>query len=139
MLHVNGQRLYAASAGPEDGPLVLLLHGFPEMSYGWRHQLGALAAAGLHVVAPDQRGYGWSTKPQGWQAYSLDRLADDIVALAGAFGHKRARVVGHDWGGLVTWALWWSARRRLSSAQSFSTHRIPRQSWRKFCPTRYKQ
>jgi pimeloyl-ACP methyl ester carboxylesterase len=82
-----------------------LLHGFPEISYGWRHQLGALGAAGLHVVAPDQRGYGWSSKPSGRAAYAMNHLADDIVALARAFGHERVRIVGHDWGGLVSWSL----------------------------------
>lgn len=105
VLAVNGQQLYAASAGPRDGPLLMLLHGFPEMSYGWRHQIGPLAAAGWHVVAPDQRGYGWSSKPRGRHAYALERLADDIVALARAFGHQRVRLVGHDWGGIVGWTL----------------------------------
>jgi epoxide hydrolase 4 len=104
-LAVIGQRLYAASAAPLDGSLALLLHGFPEVSYGWRHRLYTLAAHGLHVVAPDQRGYGWSSKPLGIQAYALEHLADDIVALAHAFGHSTARLVGHDWGGLVSWAL----------------------------------
>ena len=104
-LSANGQRLYAACAGPVEAPLVILLHGFPELSYGWRHQLGALAAAGFRVVAPDQRGYGHSSKPQGTDAYRIDVLASDVVALAHALGRPSAAVVGHDWGGLVAWHL----------------------------------
>ncbi|MED5622066.1 alpha/beta fold hydrolase [Ideonella sp. BN130291] len=105
VLEANGQRLYTAAAGPADGPLVILLHGFPEFSFGWRHQLGALAAAGLRAVAPDQRGYGLSSKPKGHAAYALPELARDVVALARALGRDRFSVVGHDWGGLVAWQL----------------------------------
>jgi pimeloyl-ACP methyl ester carboxylesterase len=101
----NGQTFYCAAAGPDDGPPVVLLHGFPEMSYGWRHQLAALAAAGLRVLAPDQRGYGHSSKPRGVRAYALDTLADDVVALAARLGHRRFSLVGHDWGGIVAWRL----------------------------------
>jgi pimeloyl-ACP methyl ester carboxylesterase len=101
----NGQSFYCATAGPRDGRPAFLLHGFPEMSYGWRHQLPALAAAGLRVVAPDQRGYGHSSKPRGVRAYCVDTLADDVVALARHFGHRRFAVVGHDWGGIVAWQL----------------------------------
>jgi pimeloyl-ACP methyl ester carboxylesterase len=104
-IDAGGQHLYAAAAGPADGPLVIMLHGFPEISYGWRAQILPLAEAGLRVVAPDQRGYGWSGKPEGVGAYALDELADDIVQLAAALGRDRARLVGHDWGGLVAWVL----------------------------------
>ncbi|MGZ8260154.1 MAG: alpha/beta fold hydrolase [Caldimonas sp.] len=102
---VAGQTLYAAAAGPEDGPLVVLLHGFPEISYGWRRQIGPLAAAGLRVVAPDQRGYGHSSKPEGREAYRIDVLAADVAALARGFGRERFSLVGHDWGGIVAWHL----------------------------------
>ena len=95
--------LHLAEAGPPDGPLTLLLHGFPEFWWGWRHQVGPLAAAGLRVVAPDGRGYGLSSKPEGVPAYHLDRLAADVVALADALGGRTFRLVGHDWGGLVAW------------------------------------
>ncbi len=101
----GGVTLHAALAGPADGPLVVLLHGFPEFWYGWRHQIGPLAAAGLRVVAPVQRGYNLSGKPEGTSAYALDRLADDVLALADALGHERFAVVGHDWGGVVAWHL----------------------------------
>ncbi|HUO87157.1 MAG TPA: alpha/beta fold hydrolase [Thermoanaerobaculia bacterium] len=101
----TGVRLHFVEAGPPDGPLTLLLHGFPESSHAWRHQIGPLAAAGLHVVAPDQRGYALSDKPRGIGSYRLDRLAEDAAALIEAFGAERAHVVGHDWGGAVAWYL----------------------------------
>ncbi|MBX9931615.1 MAG: alpha/beta hydrolase [Methylobacterium sp.] len=100
--------LHVAEAGPKDGPLTILLHGFPEFWFGWRHQIGALSDAGLRVVAPDQRGYNLSGKPRGIAAYRLDRVADDVVALAEHYGAKTFQVVGHDWGGLVGW--WLAAR-----------------------------
>jgi pimeloyl-ACP methyl ester carboxylesterase len=105
---VRGQTLNIAEAGPGDGPLTVLLHGFLETWWGWRHQIGPLAAAGLRVVAPDQRGYGLSSRPDGIEAYHLDRLAEDVIGLADALGCERLRLVGHDWGGLVAW---WAASR----------------------------
>ncbi|ACL59063.1 alpha/beta fold hydrolase [Methylobacterium nodulans] len=104
-IRVRGMVMHMAEAGPEDGPLALLLHGFPEFWYGWRHQIGPLAAAGLRVVAPDQRGYGATGKPTDLGPYHLDELAADVIALADAFGRDRIRVVGHDWGGLVAWRV----------------------------------
>jgi epoxide hydrolase 4 len=104
-LRADGIDLHAVAAGPPDGPLVVLLHGFPEFWYGWRRQIGPLAAAGLRVLAPDQRGYNLSDKPPGRAAYVIDALADDVLALAAALGRRRFAVVGHDWGGAVTWHL----------------------------------
>lgn len=101
----TGLRLHILEAGPADGPLCVLLHGFPESSFGWRHQIAPLAAAGLRVVAPDQRGYGRSDKPRGVGAYRIDRLAEDVVGLLDTLGTPRAHVVGHDWGGAVAWYL----------------------------------
>jgi pimeloyl-ACP methyl ester carboxylesterase len=98
--------LHVAEAGPDDGPPVILLHGFPEFWFGWRHQIRPLATAGFRVIVPDQRGYGLSDKPSGIAAYHLDRLAGDVVALADACGAPTVRLVGHDWGGLVAW---WTA------------------------------
>ena len=100
----NGVTLNVAEAGPEAGPVVLLLHGFPENWYGWRHQIGPLADAGCRVVVPDQRGYGASDKPRGVAAYRLDELVADVVGLVDACESDRAAVVGHDWGGIVAWA-----------------------------------
>jgi pimeloyl-ACP methyl ester carboxylesterase len=104
-LRTNGVDLGAVAAGPASGPLVVLLHGFPEFWYGWRHQIGPLAAAGLRILAPDQRGYNRSAKPPGRRAYALDTLADDVLGLADALGRERFAVVGHDWGGVVAWHL----------------------------------
>lgn len=98
--------LHVAESGPDDGPPTILLHGFPEFWYGWRHQIGPLAAAGFRVIVPDQRGYGLSDKPTDRSAYHLDQLAADVIALADACGARRVRLVGHDWGGLVAW---WAA------------------------------
>ena len=100
-----GVRLHVRAAGPDDGPLVVLLHGFPEFWYGWRHQIPALAEAGCRVVVPDQRGYNRSGAPRAVAAYDLDRLADDVCALIEAAGRDRASVVGHDWGAMVGWHL----------------------------------
>ena len=104
-LTTNGVMLHAVAAGPNDGPLVILLHGFPEFWYGWRRQIEPLAAAGYRVLVPDQRGYNISSKPEDLRAYTLDVLADDVLGLAAAFGRSRFAVVGHDWGGALAWHL----------------------------------
>nr|WP_030238970.1 alpha/beta hydrolase [Streptomyces sp. NRRL S-350] len=101
-VEVNGVRLHLAEQG--EGPLVLLLHGFPESWYSWRHQFGPLAEAGYRVVAPDQRGYARSEQPASVDAYTLLHLVGDVTALIGALGEERAVVVGHDWGAPVAWA-----------------------------------
>ncbi|MBI5531347.1 MAG: alpha/beta hydrolase [Deltaproteobacteria bacterium] len=100
-LQAHGMSFFALADGPATGPLVLLLHGFPELSRSWRHQLPALASAGYRAVAPDLRGYGESDK-RG--PFDLRTLARDVSELIGAIGHERAIVVGHDWGGAVAWA-----------------------------------
>jgi pimeloyl-ACP methyl ester carboxylesterase len=100
-LDVGNVRLHIAEAGT--GPLVLLLHGFPECWYSWRHQLTALAAAGYHAVAPDQRGYARSDAPADVDAYTILHLVGDAVGLIGALGADRAVVAGHDWGAPVAW------------------------------------
>ena len=97
----NGVRLHAAEAG--SGPLVLLLHGFPQFWWTWRNQLPALAAAGFRAVAPDLRGYGASDKPP--RGYDLPTLAADVAALVRALGERDAVVVGSDWGGLLGWTM----------------------------------
>ncbi|HQR44579.1 MAG TPA: alpha/beta hydrolase [Thermoanaerobaculia bacterium] len=102
-VEANGVRLHVAEAGT--GPLVLLLHGFPEFWYAWRHQLPALAAAGFRAVAPDLRGYNLSEKPPGIASYAVEKLAADVAALVTALGEESAFVVGHDWGGALAWYL----------------------------------
>ena len=97
----NGVRFHALAAGDPDAPLVLLLHGFPELARSWRHQLPALAGAGYRAVAPDLRGFG-ETERRG--PYDLRTVATDVAELVRALGRERATIVGHDWGGGSAWA-----------------------------------
>ncbi|HEY6269114.1 MAG TPA: alpha/beta hydrolase [Candidatus Acidoferrum sp.] len=97
-------RLHAVAAGPKDGPVVVLLHGFPEFWYGWRRQIGPLAAAGFRVVVPDQRGYNLSSKPSGVAAYALTELVSDVIAIADQLGQEKILLAGHDWGAAVAWS-----------------------------------
>jgi pimeloyl-ACP methyl ester carboxylesterase len=98
----NGIRLHCAVDG--EGPLVILLHGFPECWYSWRHQIAALAPR-FQVVAPDLRGYNLSDKPAGVAAYALPELVADVHGLIEAFGERQAAIVGHDWGGAIAWTF----------------------------------
>lgn len=100
---VDGIRLHYVEAG--HGPLVVLLHGFPEFWYAWRHQIPVLAGGGCRVIALDQRGYNTSDKPAAVAAYRLDRLVDDVVGIIRAAGEDSAIIVGHDWGGAIAWSL----------------------------------
>jgi len=118
----NGIKLHVAEAGPADGPLLFLLHGFPEFWYGWRNQIGPLAQRGYHVVAPDQRGYNLSDKPDGVSNYDLDQLAGDIVGLADHFGRQTFNVVGHDWGASVGW---WLAGQHAGRVRRFAALNAP--------------
>ncbi|MFT3765385.1 MAG: alpha/beta fold hydrolase [Minicystis sp.] len=108
---VGGVRLHVAEAG--SGPLVVLLHGFPEFWYTWRHVLPALARAGFRVAAPDLRGYNLSDKPEGVSAYGIRALAADVDGLIRALGAERASVVGHDWGAGAAWAFAMAYPERL--------------------------
>jgi epoxide hydrolase 4 len=99
----GGLRLHYVEAG--SGPLLVLLHGFPEFWYSWRRQIPALAKAGFHVVAPDMRGYNLSDKPADWRAYRVEALADDIAGLIGHFGKEPANLAGHDWGAAVAYGV----------------------------------
>lgn len=105
-VETNGVRLHVVQAGPETGPLVVLLHGFPEFWYGWKAQIDTLAEAGFWVWAPDQRGYNLSDKPRNVADYALDTLVSDVIGLIDAADRQKAVVVGHDWGAAVAW---WTA------------------------------
>src|SRR5271169_2837837 len=98
---IGDVRLHYVEAG--EGPLVVLLHGFPEFWFGWRLQIKPLATAGFRVVAPDMRGYNLSSKPDGVQAYDTGKLTADIRGLIHERGAESALLVGHDWGGTVAW------------------------------------
>lgn len=113
-IETNGLRLHVLQDGPKDGPLVILLHGFPEYSYAWKRQIPYLASAGYRVWAPDQRGYNLSDKPDGISAYSLDELAADVIGLIDAAGQEKVFLIGHDWGAGVAWWLAAKFPERLS-------------------------
>ncbi|MFC0560456.1 alpha/beta fold hydrolase [Halalkalibacter alkalisediminis] len=104
-IQTNGVILHTAVVGPKSGRLVILLHGFPEFWYGWRHQVEPLVEAGYRVVIPDQRGYNLSQKPRGAANYQLDLLRDDVIGLIRYFERDKAVLIGHDWGGIVAWHL----------------------------------
>lgn len=123
----NGLRLAVHAAGPAGArPPIVFCHGFPEIAFSWRHQLGALAAKGFRVLAPDQRGYGASDAPKGVEAYKIEHLCADMNALLDAEGIPRAVFCGHDWGGFVVWEM---ARRypaRVAGVIGLNTPHLPR-------------
>lgn len=113
--HSDGLLLDVRNDGPADGTPVLLLHGFPQDGTSWDGVLPDLHAAGLRTLVPDQRGYAPGARPPGRRAYRLELLVGDVVALLDAAGPDRAHVVGHDWGGIVAWALAASRPERVAS------------------------
>jgi dienelactone hydrolase len=128
---IGDQRLHYIEAG--EGPLIILLHGFPEFWYGWRRQIEPLAAAGFRVVAPDMRGYNLSSRPKGVKAYDTDQLTADIRGLIHELGAQSALLAGHDWGGSVAWATRRDCTTRASSASpgtssSLTSRTCPRPS-----------
>jgi pimeloyl-ACP methyl ester carboxylesterase len=136
-LETNGVSLHVAQAGPPDGKPVVLLHGFPEFWYGWRHQIDQLAEAGFLVIAPDQRGYNRSDRPAGVGSYDLDLLAKDIIGLADRLGHWRFHIVGHDWGATVGW---WLASHYPERVERFVALSAPHPSvWRQAMRTILEQ
>src|SRR5690242_7819795 len=101
LVNTNGIRLRVAESGK--GPLVALVHGWPESWYSWRHQISALAAAGYRVAAVDVRGYGGSDKPHAIEAYAIKEMCADIAGLVESLGEKQAILIGHDWGAPIVW------------------------------------
>jgi soluble epoxide hydrolase/lipid-phosphate phosphatase len=108
----NGIRLAVHETG--EGPPVVLLHGFPELAFSWRHQLPALASAGYRAIAPDQRGYGASSKPVGVPEYTQQKLISDVTDLLDALDIEQAIIVGHDWGALLAWQMSLLVPERMS-------------------------
>lgn len=96
--------LHAVVAGLNEGPIIVLLHGFPEFWYGWHRQIEPLAAAGFRVIVPDQRGYNLSSKPRGVASYALTELVSDVIAIADQLGQQKILLAGHDWGAAVAWS-----------------------------------
>lgn len=101
----NGHETFYLAAGPEDGPLAIMLHGWPELSLSWRHQLPCLASLGFRAVAPDMRGYGQSTVYDRHEDYAQEKIVADMLNLLAALGRERAVWVGHDWGSPVAWNI----------------------------------
>jgi len=108
------------------GPAVVLCHGFPELAYSWRHQFDALVAAGFRVIAPDQRGYGASDRPEPIEAYDIHHLTSDLAGILDVLGIQRAVFAGHDWGGFVVWALPFLQPERVAGVVGVNTPYTPR-------------
>jgi len=120
----NGIRMAVYEEG--QGPAVLLCHGFPELAYSWRHQIPAIARAGFHVIAPDQRGYGLTSRPDKIEAYDIHHLTGDLVGLLDAMKVEKAVVVGHDWGGIVAWGMAQLHPERVAGVVGVNTPLRPR-------------
>ncbi|MCX7620994.1 MAG: alpha/beta hydrolase [Acidimicrobiales bacterium] len=127
-VETNGVRLSVYETGQPrpDRPVVVFSHGFPELAFSWRHQLRAVAAAGFHAVAPDQRGYGGSSRPDAIEEYDIFHLTGDLVGLLDEIGAPKAVFVGHDWGGLVTWQMPLLHRERVAGVAGLCTPYVPR-------------
>ena len=123
---VNGLRMAYYEAGPRDGIPIVLCHGFPELSYSWRWQISALAAAGRWVIAPDQRGYGLTDRPEPVEAYDIEHLTRDLVGLLDHLGVEKAVFCGHDWGGIVVWQMALMHPERVAGVISLNTPFVPR-------------
>ena len=126
LVETNGVALRVIEAGNSGAPVVVLAHGFPELAYSWRHQIPALAEAGYHVLAPDQRGYGGSSKPEAIDAYTVGLLCADLVGLLDDVGAERAAVVGHDFGATVAWAAPLLHPDRFAGVVGLSVPPVPR-------------
>jgi pimeloyl-ACP methyl ester carboxylesterase len=127
-MHTNGVELDVLESGPPDGPLIVLSHGFPELGWSWRHQLKALGEAGWHAIAPDQRGYGRSSKPAEVDMYSSDHLSNDLLGLVDQIAgvDQPAVFVGHDWGAFVVWDL---AREHPERVRALINLSVPFVDW----------
>jgi len=133
----RGVALHAMAAGPKDGPVAVLLHGFPEFWYGWRKQIEPLAEAGFRVIVPDQRGYNLSGKPRGVAPYALTELVSDVIAIADELGQKKILLAGHDWGAVVAWSTALLHPKRIAK---LAVVNVPHPSvMRRFLKTRPRQ
>src|SRR5262245_19359373 len=126
LVETNGVQLRVIDAGERGAPVVVLAHGFPELAYSWRHQIPALAEAGYRVLAPDQRGYGGSSKPLSVAAYDIVELSADIVGLLDDVDAERAVIVGHDFGGVVAWGAPLLHPDRFAGVVGLSVPPVPR-------------
>lgn len=127
-VETNGITLKVYTAGPDDGFPIVLCHGWPELAYSWRHQIKALAEAGLKVIAPNQRGYDGSPGPDEVEAYDMEHLTGDLVGLLDHYGYDKAVFVGHDWGGFIVWQMPIRHKDRVAGIIGLNTPFIPRLS-----------
>jgi len=123
---VNGVEIAYCEAGPRTGTPIVLCHGFPELAFSWRHQIKALADAGRWVIAPDQRGYGGSSRPETLTDYDMEHLTGDLVGLLDHLGVQKAIFVGHDWGGIVVWQMPLMHPERVAGVIGLNTPFMPR-------------
>lgn len=136
-VETNGVTLKVTESGERGSPVVVLAHGFPELGYSWRHQIPVLSAAGYHVLAPDQRGYGGSSRPEDIDAYNITELTADIAGLLDDVEAEQAVIVGHDWGSPVATNFPLFFPERVSAVVAMSVPPVPRapapptQIWRK--------
>jgi len=126
MVKTNGIEMAVYEAGPKDGVPVVFCHGFPELAFSWRYQIKALADAGFHVLAPDQRGYGLTSRPEKIEDYDMKHLTDDLAGMLDAFGIDKAVFAGHDWGGMVVWQMAIYQPKRVSGVIGVNTPFLPR-------------
>lgn len=126
LVDTNGVLLRVTEAGERGAPVVILAHGFPELAYSWRHQIPVLAEAGYHVLAPDQRGYGGSSRPEAIEDYDIHQLTADLVGLLDDVGAERAAWVGHDWGAVVVWNAPLLHPDRVAAVAGLSVPVLPR-------------
>ncbi|MGZ4515670.1 MAG: alpha/beta fold hydrolase, partial [Mycobacterium sp.] len=137
LVETNGVQLRVVEAGERGAPVVILAHGFPELAYSWRHQIPVLAEAGYHVLAPDQRGYGGSSRPEAIEAYDVHQLTADLVGLLDDAGAERAAWIGHDGGAAVVWNAPLLHPDRVAAVAALSVPPTPRpqvaptKAWRK--------
>ncbi|KAJ8766760.1 hypothetical protein K2173_007827 [Erythroxylum novogranatense] len=137
IVNVNGVNIHVAEAGPHDGPVIIFVHGFPQLWYSWRYQIVALAALGYRTVAPDLRGYGDSDAPEDVGSYTVFHIVADLVGLIDSLGSVKDKVfvVGHDWGALVSWYLCLFRPDKVKALVNLSVVFSPRNPKRKIIET----
>ncbi len=123
---VNGIRMGYHEAGPaSDAPPLVLCHGWPELAFSWRHQIKALSQAGIRVIAPDQRGFGATDRPEAVEAYDIEHLTGDLVGLIDHLDIDKAIFIGHDWGGFVVWQMALRHPARVAGVVGINTPHAP--------------
>jgi len=127
-VEINGITMKVYTAGPDDGYPIVLVHGWPELAFSWRHQISALAESGFKVIAPNMRGYDGSQGPDEIEAYDMEHLTGDLIGLLDHYGYDKAVFVGHDWGGFIVWQMPLRHADRVGGIIGVNTPFIPRMS-----------